>query len=96
MPHASEPFNRTEEKNCQIMGQNRPDPPGVNGHSLGFEALCRAMFIEGARVLGFALEARIPIDAQERIQQAADLLAQKLAVLIDIQRDALVNSEIED
>gem|GEM_PF-6960568 len=78
------------------MGQKRPDPPGVNGHSLGFEALCRAMFIEGARVLGFALEARIPIDAQEKILQAADLLAQKLAVLIDIQRDALVNSEIDD
>jgi hypothetical protein len=44
--------------------------------------LCKAMFIEGARVLGFTLEAPIPREAQERILQAADLLANGLTVLL--------------
>jgi len=42
------------------------------------------MFIEGARVLGFAFDAPISLDAQEKILQAANSLAEKLAVLLGI------------
>jgi len=45
--------------------------------------LCKAMFIEGARVLGFSLEAPIPRDAQEKILLAAGLIANGLAALLD-------------
>ena len=45
--------------------------------------LCKAMFIEGARVLGFSLDAPIPREAQERILLAAGLIANGLAALLD-------------
>ena len=50
-------------------------------HSAG--DLCKAMFIEGARVLGFSLNAPIPREAQERILLAAGLIANGLAALLD-------------
>ena len=49
----------------------------------GTGELCKAMFIEGARVLGFSLEAPIPREAQERILLAAGLIANGLAALLD-------------
>ena len=50
--------------------------------------VCKAMFIEGARVLGFTLEAPIPREAQEQILLAAGLIADGLAALLDSDREA--------
>jgi hypothetical protein len=55
----------------------------AEGHSPDLEDLCEAMFLEGARVLGFAFNQRIPIEAQEKIQQAASSLAEKLSILLE-------------
>ncbi|GEM_PF-5322862 len=52
--------------------------------------LCRAMFVEGARVLGFSLEARISLKAQEQILEAAQILADELATLLQMQREKRV------
>jgi hypothetical protein len=56
----------------------------AEGHSPEVEDLCEAMFIEGARVLGYAYDAPIPLEAQEKILQAANSLVEKLAVLLAI------------
>ena len=50
--------------------------------------VCKAMFIEGARVLGFNLEAPIPREAQEQILLAARLIADGLTALLDRDREA--------
>jgi hypothetical protein len=49
--------------------------------------LCKAMFLEGARVLGFPENARLPLEAQEEIMEAAGIMAEKLALLMDLQRE---------
>jgi hypothetical protein len=46
------------------------------------------MFIEGARVLGFTLDAPISSDAQEKILRAANFLGEKLAILLAILAEA--------
>ncbi len=48
------------------------------------------MFVEGARVLGFSLEARISLKAQEQILEAAQILADELATLLQMQREKRV------
>ena len=58
------------------------------GHSPNVEDLCEAMFIEGARVLGFTLDAPITVDAQQKIVQAANFLSEKLAILLEILGEA--------
>jgi hypothetical protein len=50
--------------------------------------LCKAMFLEGARLLGFPESARLPLEAQEEIMEAAGIMAEKLALLLDMQREA--------
>ena len=44
--------------------------------------LCQAMFIEGARVLGFAGEAPMPREVQEQVFLAATLVADGLGLLL--------------
>jgi hypothetical protein len=44
--------------------------------------LCEAMFIEGARVLGFAGEAPMPREVQEQVFLAATLVADGLGLLL--------------
>jgi hypothetical protein len=46
------------------------------------------MFIEGARVLGFTLDAPISSDAQQKILRAANFLGEKLAILLAILAEA--------
>ncbi len=48
------------------------------------------MFVEGARLLGFSLDARISIRAQEQIMEAAQVLADELATLLELQREKKV------
>jgi hypothetical protein len=64
--------------------QSRVSVLCTEGRSPDVEDLCEAMFIEGARILGYAFDAPIPIEAQELIQQAAASLAEKLAILVAI------------
>ena len=44
--------------------------------------LCQAMFIEGARLLGFAGEAPMPREVQEQVFLAATLVADGLWLLL--------------
>ena len=66
----------------------------AEGHSPDIEDLCEAMFIEGARVLGFAFDAPIPVEQQEKILQAANSLVEKLTVLIAINGEIGTESQI--
>jgi hypothetical protein len=59
------------------------------------EDLCEAMFLEGARLLGFALgEQPISLEAQEMIQQAANFLSEKLLFLVKMQKAVQCESEL--
>ena len=49
--------------------------------------LCQAMFIEGARVLGFTGEAPMPREVQERVFLAATLVADGLGLLLQDEND---------
>jgi hypothetical protein len=64
------------------------DAPGV-------EDLCDAMFLEGARFLGFAFaEQPMPLEAQEKIQQAANALSEKLMLLTKMQKAVQCETEL--
>jgi hypothetical protein len=49
--------------------------------------LCQAMFIEGARLLGFAGEAPMPREVQEQVFLAATLMADGLGLLLEAEND---------
>jgi hypothetical protein len=66
------------------MIQNRVPVSRDEDHSPDIEDLCEAMFIEGARVLGFTLDAPISPDAREKILRAANSLGEKLMILLAI------------
>jgi hypothetical protein len=66
------------------MREERVTVSCAEGYSLNTEDVCEAMFIEGARVLGFAFDAPISSEAQEKILQAASSLAEKLAILLQL------------
>jgi hypothetical protein len=52
------------------------------------------MFIEGARVLGFAFGAKMSMEAQEKIAQAAYSLGERLAILLEIANDVKCEAEL--
>ena len=49
--------------------------------------LCQAMFIEGARVLGYAGEAPMPREVQEQVFLAVTLMADGLGLLLQTDDD---------
>ena len=49
--------------------------------------ICQAMFIEGARVLGFTGEAPMPREVQEQVFLAATLVADGLGLLLQNEDD---------
>jgi hypothetical protein len=49
--------------------------------------LCQAMFIEGARVLGYTGEASMPREVQEQVFLAATLVADGLGLLLQDEDD---------
>ena len=49
--------------------------------------LCQAMFIEGARVLGFAGEAPMPREVQEQVFLAVTLMADGLGQLLEAENE---------
>jgi len=52
------------------------------------------MLIEGARVLGFAFGAKISLEAQEKIAQAAYSLGERLAILLEIGNEVKCEPEL--
>jgi len=80
----------------KTMQKNRVSVSCAEGHSPNVEDLVEAMFIEGARMLGFDFDAPISVDAQEKIVQAANSLGEKLAILLeltsDIEREPLLGN----
>ena len=64
---------------------SKPPPPASDPVSLG--DLCQAMFIEGARVLGFSGEAPMPREVQERVFLAATLVADGFGLLLQDEND---------
>jgi hypothetical protein len=59
---------------------------GEDDDRLSVEDLSKAMFIEGARVLGFQAAATIPLEAQEKILLAAASIVERLPLLLQMQR----------
>jgi hypothetical protein len=76
------------------MQENRVSVSCADSHSPNVEDLCEAMFIEGARVLGFTFDAPISLEAQEKIRQAAHSLGEKLAILLEIMSATESDSEL--
>jgi hypothetical protein len=70
------------------MRENRVPVSPDEDHSPDIEDLCEAMFIEGARVLGFALDAPISSDAPQKILRAANFLGEKLTILLALLAEA--------
>jgi hypothetical protein len=54
------------------------------------------MFIEGARLLGFSMENRLPLDVQKKILCAADVMARKLVFLLDFQGNLERDPELDN
>jgi hypothetical protein len=73
--------------------QSRISVTCEEGRAPDLEDVCEAMFIEGARVLGYSYDAPIPSEAQEMILQAASMLAEKLTVLVALKGE--IDSETE-
>jgi hypothetical protein len=72
-----------------------PSAVCAEDHSADIEDLCEAMFLEGARVLGFAFgDQPISLDAQEKIRQAANALSEKLTLLAQMQRAVQCETEL--
>jgi hypothetical protein len=76
-----------EERTEAVDNHIRPKPHAFSDPvSLG--RLCQAMFIEGARVLGYTGEALMPKEIQEQVFLAATLIADGLGQLLQNQDDA--------
>ncbi len=76
------------------MQKNRISVFCAEGHSPDIEDLCQAMFIEGARVLGFAFDAPLSLEAQEKILQAANFLGERLGILLEMYNEIEHESEL--
>lgn len=69
------------------MGTDNPSDNAVLEDHEILSTLCQAMFIEGARVLGYALHSPMPREAQEKVHLAASLLVERLQSLLELQGD---------
>jgi hypothetical protein len=76
-----------KEELIQTVGNRSSAKPQVPGDPISLGDLCQAMFIEGARVLGFAGEATMPREVQEQVFLAATLMADGLGLLLQTQDD---------
>ena len=61
--------------------------PQVPNDPVSLGDICQAMFIEGARVLGYAGEVPMPREVQERVFLAATLMADGLGLLLEAEND---------
>jgi hypothetical protein len=61
--------------------------PQVPSDPVSLGDICQAMFIEGARVLGYTGEAPMPKEVQEQVFLAVTLMADGLGVLLEAEND---------
>ena len=61
--------------------------PQVPSDPVSLGDLCQAMFIEGARVLGYTGEAPMPKEVQEQVFLAVSLMADGLGLLLQAEND---------
>jgi hypothetical protein len=61
--------------------------PKVPSDPVSLGDLCQAMFIEGARVLGYTGEAPMPREVQEQVFLAVTLMADGLGLLLQTEDD---------
>jgi hypothetical protein len=76
-----------KEDLIQTVGNRSSTKPQVPGDPISLGDLCQAMFIEGARVLGFAGEAAMPREVLEQVFLAATLMADGLGLLLQTEDD---------
>jgi hypothetical protein len=62
--------------------------PHLPADPISLGDLCQAMFIEGARVLGYTGEAPMPREVQEQVFLAVTLMADGLGLLLQTEDDA--------
>ena len=71
-----------KEGRTQTVDNRISTKPPLPTDPVSLGELCQAMFIEGARVLGFAGEAPMPREVQEQVFLAATLVADGLGLLL--------------
>lgn len=76
-----------EEERTEAVGNHISPKPHSFSDPVSLGRLCQAMFIEGARVLGFAGEAPMPREVQEQVFLAATLVADGLGLLLQDEDD---------
>ena len=84
----SYPWQAGDEERSQTM--NSRISPNLYAHSdpVSLGELCEAMFIEGARVLGYAGEALMPTGALEQVFLATVMIADGLGLLLQSQYES--------
>jgi hypothetical protein len=70
------------------VGNHIDSKPHAFSNPVSLGRLCQAMFIEGARVLGYTREALMPKEIQEQIFLAATLIVDGLGQLLQNQDEA--------
>ena len=70
------------------MGNSISSKPSLNPDPASLGDLCQAMFLEGARVLGFSGETPMPREVQRQLLLAAGLIADGLGILLEQDDDA--------
>ena len=81
------PLSVLKEERIQTVGNSISSKPHLPTDPATLGELCQAMFIEGARVLGFAGEAPMPREVQEQVFLAATLIADGLGLLLQTEDD---------
>ena len=69
------------------MGNRISPKPQLANDPVSLGDLCQAMFIAGARVLGYTGEAPMPTEVQEQVFLAATLIADGLGLLLQTDDD---------
>lgn len=82
-----------EEERTQAVRIRISPEPHAFGDPLSLGLLCQAMFIEGARVLGYTGEALMPKEVQELVFLAATSIADGLGRLLRNQDDSALTAE---
>ena len=78
-------YSRRER--TQIVENRISTKPQVPSDPVSLGDLCQAMFIEGARVLGYTGEAPMPKEVQEQVFLAVSLMADGLGLLLQAEND---------
>jgi hypothetical protein len=79
---------RYPRRECtQTVENHSSSKPNLPNDPVSLGDICQAMFIEGARVLGYTGEAPMPKEVQEQVFLAATLVADGLGLLLQDEDD---------